>query len=158
MCATCGCSGDHQHAGKLRFRPAAHEHDHTHDHEGEQRRTIAFEEAVLARNDHLAQHKLGVADDRDLGCDVGPDPERIGIDLNVRGSRRPGRRLTEVLAAPEPEPETRYHVRPLSKGFLPGASHCERMRFICYYLLEGEQELIEMLPQAEEPEHVFIAD
>ena len=38
------------------------------------------------------------------------------------------------------------------------ASHCERMRFICYYLLEGEQELIEMLPQAEEPEHVFIAD
>ena len=38
------------------------------------------------------------------------------------------------------------------------ASHCERMRFICYYLLEGDQELIEMLPQAEESEHVFIAD
>jgi len=38
------------------------------------------------------------------------------------------------------------------------ASHCEPMRFICYYLLEGEQELIEMLPQTEEPEYVFIAD
>ena len=38
------------------------------------------------------------------------------------------------------------------------ASPCEKMRFICYYLLEGEQELIEMLPQEEEPEHVFIAD
>jgi hypothetical protein len=33
------------------------------------------------------------------------------------------------------------------------------MRFICYYLLEGEQELIEMLtPNAEEPEPAFIAD
>jgi quercetin dioxygenase-like cupin family protein len=38
------------------------------------------------------------------------------------------------------------------------ASHCDRMRFICYYRLEGEQDLIEMLPQAEQPEHVFIAD
>ena len=39
------------------------------------------------------------------------------------------------------------------------ASPCEKMRFICYYLLEGKQELIEMLsPTAEEPEHAFIAD
>jgi quercetin dioxygenase-like cupin family protein len=36
------------------------------------------------------------------------------------------------------------------------ASRCEKMRFICYYLLEGKQELIEML--SPEPEHVFIAD
>ena len=36
------------------------------------------------------------------------------------------------------------------------ASPCEKMRFICYYLLEGKQELIEML--SPEPEHVFIAD
>ena len=28
------------------------------------------------------------------------------------------------------------------------ASSEDRMRFICYYLLEGEQELIEMLPDA----------
>ena len=67
MCATCGCSGDHQHTKNLRFRPVhehepahAHGHDHAHepahDHADEQRRTIAFEEAVLARNDHLAQH------------------------------------------------------------------------------------------------------
>jgi len=39
------------------------------------------------------------------------------------------------------------------------ASPCERLRFICYYLLEGKQELIEMLtPGAEEPEAAFIAD
>jgi quercetin dioxygenase-like cupin family protein len=39
------------------------------------------------------------------------------------------------------------------------ASPCEKMRFICYYLLEGKQELIEMLsPAKEEREHVFIAD
>jgi quercetin dioxygenase-like cupin family protein len=39
------------------------------------------------------------------------------------------------------------------------ASPCEKMRFICYYLLEGKQELIEMLPPAtEDREHVFIAD
>jgi len=36
------------------------------------------------------------------------------------------------------------------------ASPCEKMRFICYYLLEGEQELIEML--SPEPELAFIAD
>jgi quercetin dioxygenase-like cupin family protein len=36
------------------------------------------------------------------------------------------------------------------------ASPCEPMRFICYYLLEGKQELIEML--SPQPEHVFIAD
>ncbi len=36
------------------------------------------------------------------------------------------------------------------------ASPCEKMRFICYYLLEGKQKLIEML--SPEPEHVFIAD
>jgi quercetin dioxygenase-like cupin family protein len=36
------------------------------------------------------------------------------------------------------------------------ASPCEKMRFICYYLLEGEQELIEML--LPEPERAFIAD
>jgi quercetin dioxygenase-like cupin family protein len=39
------------------------------------------------------------------------------------------------------------------------ASPCDKMRFICYYLLEGEQELIEMLtPNEEEPEPAFIAD
>ena len=36
------------------------------------------------------------------------------------------------------------------------ASPCEKMRFICYYLLEGKQQLIEML--SPEPERVFIAD
>ena len=39
------------------------------------------------------------------------------------------------------------------------ASPCEKMRFICYYLLEGKQELIEMLaPATQERERVFIAD
>ncbi len=39
------------------------------------------------------------------------------------------------------------------------ASPCEKMRFICYYLLEGKQELIEMLsPEPEQQEHAFIAD
>lgn len=36
------------------------------------------------------------------------------------------------------------------------ASCSEKMRFICYYLLDGKQELIEML--SPEPEPVFIAD
>ena len=39
------------------------------------------------------------------------------------------------------------------------ASECEPMRFICYYLLEGQQELIEMIPAgAKEPQPAFIAD
>jgi len=50
------------------------------------------------------------------------------------------------------EPAGRLIVR------FDNASHCERMRFICYYLLEGEQELIEMLPQMKDQETVFIAD
>ncbi|MDB4968861.1 MAG: hydrogenase accessory protein HypB [Myxococcales bacterium] len=66
MCATCGCGEDHQH-----FREDDREHrrhfvradDHHHHHEddhhhhrADRARTIAFEEAVLARNQHLAAH------------------------------------------------------------------------------------------------------
>jgi hydrogenase nickel incorporation protein HypB len=55
MCATCGCSGD------TILEP--HEHDHVHDHDHghghghshSQTRTVTLEQAVLARNDALAE-------------------------------------------------------------------------------------------------------
>ncbi len=47
MCATCGCGEDHRHE---------HEHSAVHHHEDDRARTIAFERALLSRNQHLADH------------------------------------------------------------------------------------------------------
>ena len=54
MCATCGCSGDtilepHEHDHE-------HEHGHGHGHGHSHTRTVTLEQAVLARNDALAEH------------------------------------------------------------------------------------------------------
>src|SRR5581483_11965134 len=51
MCATCGCSGEtilepHEHD---------HEHQHEHGHGHSHTRTVTLEQAVLARNDALAE-------------------------------------------------------------------------------------------------------
>jgi hydrogenase nickel incorporation protein HypB len=57
MCATCGCSGD------TILEPHEHDHEHEHDHDHghghghshSQTRTVTLEQAVLARNDALAE-------------------------------------------------------------------------------------------------------
>jgi hydrogenase nickel incorporation protein HypB len=52
MCATCGCDDDsetHEHE-----HGHGHEHEHGHGHEHERGRTVAFETAILAKNDRLA--------------------------------------------------------------------------------------------------------
>jgi hydrogenase nickel incorporation protein HypB len=55
MCATCGCSGD------TILEPHEHDHEHEHDHghghghSHSQTRTVTLEQAVLARNDALAE-------------------------------------------------------------------------------------------------------
>jgi hydrogenase nickel incorporation protein HypB len=75
MCATCGCGQDevrisspeadgtpyllHDHAnGDVHHDHHEHAHDHTHDHDHahDPTRTVDVEQAVLARNDHLAGH------------------------------------------------------------------------------------------------------
>jgi len=63
MCATCGCGTDHSHAHEHthaheQHHVHAHEHAHAHEHShaDDRARTIAFEQAVLARNQHLAEH------------------------------------------------------------------------------------------------------
>jgi hydrogenase nickel incorporation protein HypB len=55
MCATCGCSGEtilehheHQH-------DHGHQHGHEHGHSHSHTRTVTLEQAVLARNDALAE-------------------------------------------------------------------------------------------------------
>ena len=49
MCAICGCSHDHHH-----HHHDDHDHPHDHDH-----RTVTLEEAVLAKNDRLAERNRG---------------------------------------------------------------------------------------------------
>jgi hydrogenase nickel incorporation protein HypB len=59
MCATCGCSG----GTLLEHHNHVHEHDHSHDHghdhghghDHPETRTVTLEQAVLARNDALAE-------------------------------------------------------------------------------------------------------
>src|ERR671916_1051159 len=63
MCATCGCSGDtilvypdHEHEhGHAHAHGHEHEHGHGHGHQEPQTRTVTLEQAVLARNDALAE-------------------------------------------------------------------------------------------------------
>jgi hydrogenase nickel incorporation protein HypB len=67
MCATCGCSGntilvhpeqehehDHDHVHE-HGHGHGHEHGHGHGHQEPQTRTVTLEQAVLARNDALAE-------------------------------------------------------------------------------------------------------
>ena len=49
MCAICGCSHDHHHH-------TGDDHDHGHDHG---HRTVTLGEAVLAKNDRLAERNRG---------------------------------------------------------------------------------------------------
>ncbi len=52
MCSTCGCGTDD---ARVEHEHAPPDHDHGHD-EHERTHTVELEQAVLARNDHLAQH------------------------------------------------------------------------------------------------------
>lgn len=61
MCATCGCSGetvledhDHEH-DHAHDQDHGHGHGHDHGHGHSETRTVTLEQAVLARNDALAE-------------------------------------------------------------------------------------------------------
>jgi hydrogenase nickel incorporation protein HypB len=57
MCATCGCGQDHQHHAHAHAHPASSlSPPRPPRRPADPARTIAFEEAVLARNQHLAEH------------------------------------------------------------------------------------------------------
>ena len=57
MCATCGCGTDHHDHHAHDHDHHHHDHDqHAHAHADPHARVVAFEEAVLARNRHLAEH------------------------------------------------------------------------------------------------------
>ena len=60
MCATCGCSGDtilepHEHDHEHNHHGHEHDHGQGHSHSHSQTRTVTLEQAVLARNDALAE-------------------------------------------------------------------------------------------------------
>jgi hydrogenase nickel incorporation protein HypB len=59
MCATCGCSGEtilehHEHDHEHQH-DHGHQHGHEHGHSHSHTRTVTLEQAVLARNDALAE-------------------------------------------------------------------------------------------------------
>ncbi|HEX6759742.1 MAG TPA: hydrogenase nickel incorporation protein HypB [Propionibacteriaceae bacterium] len=67
MCATCGCGADEVRVSvpgrNLNFSDdqlPAHDHDHDHDgqhrHDHDRTHTVRLEQAILAKNDHLAAH------------------------------------------------------------------------------------------------------
>lgn len=61
MCATCGCSGDHEHD---HHHHHDHHHDHAHDHDhAHETRTVRFERDLLAKNDRLAAENRRAATD-----------------------------------------------------------------------------------------------
>ena len=84
MCATCGCSQDEvriswtSEEGGTTYSPLGHDHGpdhghehgtdthhgHSHHHEHEGPHTVDIEQAVLARNDHLAGHNRAALQDR----------------------------------------------------------------------------------------------
>jgi hydrogenase nickel incorporation protein HypB len=83
MCATCGCGGDevrinmfadsHPHSGDPQPRldhdhgPAGqHEHTHHQGHDHDRTHTLMLEQAVLAKNDHLAEHNRNWLAERGL--------------------------------------------------------------------------------------------
>lgn len=74
MCATCGCGhaevtvtgpGEQPHDHPHDHAPD-HAHDHAHDHGQARTHTVELEQAVLARNDHLAAHNRDWLSQRDI--------------------------------------------------------------------------------------------
>ena len=83
MCATCGCGGDEARIGLLAdssphsrdpqprldhdHAPAGQqEHNHHHGHDHGRTHTLTLEQAVLAKNDHLAEHNRNWLAERGL--------------------------------------------------------------------------------------------
>lgn len=60
MCTTCGCGSDEVRVTPVRSTAGSTGtstvHEHAHDHPHERTHTIEIEQAVLAKNDHLAEH------------------------------------------------------------------------------------------------------
>ena len=55
------------------------------------------------------------------------DSRRRGIDLDILGLVGPGRRLAEMLAAPEAEADRQHHVGAAGERLLEGAANRQRM-------------------------------
>ncbi len=79
MCLTCGCGDEDnvrvltldEHGGHHHHHGADHDHDHghghhSHDHDHLVTETVAIEEAILAKNDHLAEHNRSWLAARDI--------------------------------------------------------------------------------------------
>ena len=72
MCTTCGCGSDEVTVTSM-TRPQdaqahehPHDHPHPHEHPDDRTHTLEFEQAILAKNDHLAEHNRAWLAERDI--------------------------------------------------------------------------------------------
>src|SRR5208282_782252 len=77
--------------------------------------------------DELAQHQLRIADDRHVDADLPSDSRGRRVDLDIFGLIGPGRRLAEMLAAPEAETDREHHVGAAGERLLERAANREWM-------------------------------
>jgi hydrogenase nickel incorporation protein HypB len=107
MCATCGC-GDHAHAHSHEPHGHAHDHDHDHDHAHDHvhdhdhahpRNLLRVEQAILAKNDRLAERNRGwLAARAILAVNLVSSPGAGKTTLLERTVRdRAGRRRVSVI-------------------------------------------------------------
>src|ERR1700726_816387 len=91
MCTTCGCGSDEGVVTDPDHRHD-HNHDHHHHHDDRSARTIVLEQAVLSKNDALAQaNRSWFAEQRILAVNLMSSPgagkttllERTITDLSV---------------------------------------------------------------------------
>jgi len=121
--------------------------------------TIVRRELLAADLNHKNVTRVDV---REIVFEPGQETGLHKHPCPVFGYIAEGEAVLEVQGEPAQKlPDGSAFYEPAGKVIVrfDNASPCEKMRFICYYLLEGKQELIEMLsPAAEAPERVFIAD
>src|SRR5260370_7591085 len=84
---------------------------------------VEFLDAV----DHLTQHDFRITDHRQVRVDLPSDSRRGRIDLYVLGLVGPGRRLPEMLTAPEAEADCEHDVGAAGERLLEGAANRDRM-------------------------------
>src|SRR6185437_5644457 len=84
---------------------------------------------LLDAVDHLAQHELGIADQRNFSGYLPSDSIRRRIDLDVLGFVVPGFGTPEMLPAPEAEAERQHHVGTPGEWLLKCSANRKRMLF-----------------------------
>src|SRR5258708_13257488 len=77
--------------------------------------------------DHLAEHQLRIADQRDLSRHLPSDARCHRVALDILRLIVPGRHPAEMLTAPEAKTQRQHDVGAARERFLKGAANGQRM-------------------------------